>query len=152
MVFPATVLPIWFFIGVQSRNDGFLTLVLTWEYCKYPELVCVIMMKWPRLFAGVRVEKVVSLNLRFITFFSDSCQEITVNLIRVINGGRDVAGMQVREAVGLNHGAGHPISREFGKCWQWPEHWYHDFFRGIQVRNGMIPCPYRNHVFSFSVF
>lgn len=55
--------------------------------------------------------KVVSLNIRFITFFSDSYQEITVNLTWVINGGRDLTDMQVREDVGLNHSTGCPISR-----------------------------------------
>lgn len=52
-----------------------------------------------------------SLNICFITFFSDSYQEIPVNLTLVVNGGRDVAGMQEREDTGLNHYTDHPISR-----------------------------------------
>ena len=63
------------------------------------------------LFAGIVAEKVVSINTNFMMCFAGSCQDLMINLASVINGGRDFAGMQVREDVALNHSIGHLISK-----------------------------------------
>lgn len=67
------------------------------------------MVKGPKLLAGILVAKSCVLKHMFHKFFSDSCQELTVNVTLVIHG--DAAGMQVGDGVGLNHSTGRLVFR-----------------------------------------
>lgn len=102
------------FAGIPSREEACSYPRLTLEFCKY---------------SGIdhesqsntndqgNLQLTVRMNLgQFVpnTFsavcFSASCQDVLMNLA-VGSNGEHYASMQIREAVALNHGTGHLISR-----------------------------------------
>ncbi|EPY76825.1 hypothetical protein CB1_001378002 [Camelus ferus] len=89
------------FTGIQSRNCGFATLVLTLDGCKDPGFLPEITVNLPliskRDMAGAQVSDDVFLFYRSIL---GSCPEVMVNLVMML---KDMACIQVTDDVGLLH-------------------------------------------------